>query len=283
MVNYSMPNPKPYTAPFLQDGYAAYLGGHWQRSGGVLTDFGNYLMNFDLLEIDSILLYQPQITEGLIDLYVPASASFVGFLKSNLNDSSFVALYDSLSTDQPNGEAIDFGKIKSMISQSLGETWDNIPTVYKEYITKSKPLGGIYPGTIKAKKTLMENNNISLKYSKEYLMVSFRPDSLHPNAAILLGHDDRLLNNVSMLYQLHFGKDKTNIGYRYGLMIDKNEIGLYDYALGKIVGKFIDNTGQPTDYYDSENRIVSAYLKIDLFDNDKIKKLGYRILESSNF
>ncbi|MFH2036132.1 MAG: hypothetical protein ABIJ45_06990 [Candidatus Zixiibacteriota bacterium] len=279
LINYRLQNLKPVTVPFMRDGLAAVMGGQWQRTSGVILDFGNYIMNYDLLEMDSILMYNPRSPEGLKDLYIPASASFVEYIYKQLGNDRFFALYNSLSTEFNQIDMFVPDTIKDQICAALEKDWISITSDYKNHLKNSKPSGGIYPGAEKADKILIENNYLNLGYSKNMIDVAFKPDSLRPYAAILLARDTILIGKTSSLYKLHFGPDSVNDGYRYGIMIDKNEIGLYDYALNKIIGKYIDNSGQPSGYYDSDKQIVKAYFDRVLLDDYDFDNIKLQIIE----
>jgi len=65
---------------------------------------------------------------------------------------------------------------------------------------------------------------------------------------------------------------KDNIpfeGYRYGIVGDVNEIGLYDYGINQLIAKYVFNFNPDPTYYDSTTKTISAYFNLDLLDDVK--------------
>jgi len=69
-------------------------------------------------------------------------------------------------------------------------------------------------------------------------------------------------------------------GYRYGIRYDQNEVGLYDYATGQLLAKYIWGITPSDEYFDEPNNRVMVKFRSALIDNDFLQAGQIKLLDN---
>jgi hypothetical protein len=86
-----------------------------------------------------------------------------------------------------------------------------------------------------------------------------------PRESFLFFKDSTFGSHTSLLFNEHFMGAVPFEGYRYGVRIDQNEAGVYDYAGNILTGKFILGISGSDHYYDTLSNTVTVRFRKSLF------------------
>jgi hypothetical protein len=268
LINFRLQKLPLVSLPFIRQGLAAHLGGRWQRSAQVVADFGKYILKYGILEIDSVLA--PEGHEDIIenDLVDPVSACVVEYLLSALGYDRFFELYINLSGDYEFLRNISVEEVKAKLCTPFGIGWEDLKANFAAYVESGGVSAGmIYPGEIRTDRVLIEESGLTISASKEWIQIEYQHgDTVRPDIGILFSKSASLEGKRSALFREQYRGEMAYPGYRFGVRVDKNEIGLYDYAINQIKAKYIDAFRTGTGYYDSTQNKISAYFSLDLLE-----------------
>jgi len=281
MINLKLERPPLFTIPFMRDGMATSLGGRWQRAPEVVYDFGDYIMKYDIVRPDSILTYGQYNDATAGDVTSPVGACLSRYIYQQFGDELYFDLYRKLSGDYESVVGLTPGGIQQTAASILDMDWSEIKTGFADFMEKRRQRRGlIHPGETETDRALIDSDGLRLSMSDKWIKVEYRYDSTTANEVnLLFGKDEMLEESASMLFDEQYKKKRAFEGYRYGLRMDKNEIGLYDYAVNQIKAKFIDDPGTASDYYNSAERKITAYFNLNLVENIVDITGDYRILK----
>jgi len=271
LINFRLQKLPLFAIPLMDEGFSIYLGGRWQRSPAVITDFGRYIINNDLTEIDSVLVTRNFDEATLADITYPVDACLVDYLIEKLGMDRFLELYKDLSGDALYRDTVSADYVKGVIAGVLDTDWAGVSSSFLAYLGNRPDRGGIiYPGQKINKDVLLVLDEMMLYGSKDWFQVKFFvPDSMANSFHYLFGKNEELDHKRSKLFDEQYKGKKQLDSYRYGLMVDKNEIGLYDYAANQLIGKYVYSFDPNPDYFNPEKKVITAYFSTDLF-NGKI-------------
>ncbi len=267
LINFRLQKLPLFPIPLFDEGFSIYLGGRWQRSSAVITDFGRYILNNDLTEIDSVLVQKDFDEAIMADITYPVDACLTEYIITRLGMENFLEFYKSLSGGTLFRDTVTSDFVKTAITEKLGMAWDGVEKEFMEYMAVRPDMGGkIFPGQKINKNVLLTEDNLMLYASKDWFQVKlFVPDSMVGSYHFLFGKSKDLENKKSYLFDEQY-KGKTSFqGYRYGLMIDKNEIGLYDYATNQLKAKYVYTFDPSEEYYNPEKKVITAYFSTAVF------------------
>jgi hypothetical protein len=267
LVNFKLQKLPLYTAPFLRQGLAAFLGGRWQRSPEVVCDFGAYILKYGILDVDS--LFYDTASEDLNngDISSPVGACLAEYLWNKLGMDSFFDLYRSLSGDYRHVLNLSAADIENQIADALGQEWDSVKSDFIAFeINDDKSTkGSIRPGDVNTNHKLINEAGLVISTSPEWLKIEYTAGKDEdPNISVLFDRVPEMEGKISMLLREQHPRDSVDRTFRYGIKLDKNEIGLYDYAANLIIAKYVDSFSSNTDYYDAAANKITAYLDIKL-------------------
>jgi hypothetical protein len=280
LVNFKLQHLPLFTAPFMQEGSSVWLGGRWQRAPQVMVDFGRYILKYGVTEIDSILITDK--TGGSIgsDIAYPVSAAFVEFIFNTLGPEKYFDLYRRLSGDFQFIQNMRVENISGTIAESFGRSWDEIKKEFDKSLGTGDPRGLIYPGKVATQKDILNDSGLTLSLSDRWLQVLFHPDSSSKiEIGLIFGKNAALADKNSSLYNEQYKTGHPFAGYRYGIRIDKNEIGLYDYATNQLLAKYVHDFNPNPGYYDSTANNYTAYFDVALLKNILPAQGDYEILK----
>lgn len=271
LINFKLQKLPLYNIPLMGEGFPIYLGGRWQRSSQVITDFGRYIIDNDLAEIDSVLVEDNDQNATLADITYPVDACLIDYFIEKLGLKKFLEMYRNLGGDIQYRDTVSADWVRATISKSLGRTWPEILGGFSEFLENRPDRGGlIYPGQkIKKNILLTREDRLMLYADKKWFQVKyFVPDSTNGVLHFVFDKNDRLVDKESSLFNEQY-KGKHDLGgYRWGIMIDKNEIGLYDYAANQLKAKYVESFDPNKDYYNKDKKVITAYFSLDLFNGE---------------
>jgi len=268
LVNFKLQKLPPATVPSLRGGLAAWLGGRWQRAPEVVLDFGEYILKYDVIALDSVLDPGGLTDPVNAEIAFPISAWLAEYLATSLGLDKFFELYRELSGDFRTVAALPGGEIKEMIIAATGTSWENFLADFHEHVDAcGGECGLIYPGRVRTDRPLVDSGGLKIAASKKWLQVEYDVrDSVNREITVLFGPADDMHGKRSILFSDQFGDRIPYESWRYGLKLDKNEIGLYDYATNRIIAKYVDDFAGKSDYFDNGENRVRAHFERSLID-----------------
>lgn len=268
LVNYKLQEIPLYTAPFLQEGLAVYLGGRWQRSAEVMIHFGKYILDQGIVEIDSVLLENDSLSEVSSDIAYPVAATLNDYLLNSCSPDQYWRLYRSLSGDRRIIRTLTLDKVKETIQSVLGQNWSQFDAGFKKFLAERKARGGmISPGGLSGGKTIFKDDSVMVAIADKSLQVEALADSAGKvDFSLLFGFDSTMAGKVSSIFEEHFPLGKSFEGYRFGIRMDKNEAGLYDYFGNQLLAKYVYDFDPSPEYFDRGANKFAIHFDLRLLD-----------------
>jgi hypothetical protein len=268
LVNYKLQEIPLYTASFLQEGLAVYLGGRWQRSAEVMIDFGKYILDQGIVELDSVLLENDSLSEVSSDIAYPVAATLNDYLLSAYSPDKFWQLYHSLSGDRKFIRALTVDKVKEAIQAVLGQDWVQFDAAFRKFLAERKSRGGmISPGALAGGKTIFNGDSVMVAIAGKSLQVEAVADSAGKvDFSLLFGFDSTMAGKVSSIFEEHFPLGKSFEGYRFGVRMDKNEAGLYDYFGNQLLAKYVYDFDPSPEYFNRTANRFAVHFDLKLLD-----------------
>ncbi len=261
LVNFKLQNLALFTRSFMQEGTAVFLGGRWQRSPEVMLDFGEYIVRYDIANLDSILINADTANPLGADINYPVAACLVDYLITNIGLDKFFALYRALSGDYSFYTDENIDSLKQILVAATGRKWDDLQADFIKYCTNRPPeKTKIFPGEITDAKPLVTDRGLEIAASDKWINIIYRPDSVEKtDASFLFDKSGSMKEKKSTLFDEQFKGKETFSGYRYGIRLDKNEIGVYDYFTNQLIAKYVRDFSPSAEYYDSTANRLSAH------------------------
>jgi hypothetical protein len=281
LTNFKMQKLPQFAIPALRAGLGIYLGGRWQRSPEVIIDFGEYILDYNLTEVDSILVEDNPASDATGDITYPIDACLVDFLMTELGTDKFFELYRTLSGSYETVITMSIDSIKTAMAGFLNTDWTGFKKKFNIYFAGRETHGGlIFPGEVAADKVLIEQDGLLLAASDKWLTVDYT-DSGNDNidVNILFDKSPELAGKVSSLFEEQYHKQREYEGYRFGIKLDQNEIGLYDYATNQLRAKYVVNFDPDPAYFDEGKGQIKAYFDISLLNGAVPDNSDYMILK----
>ncbi len=279
LVNFKLQKLPLFTLPVMKDGLAISLGGRWQRSPGVILDFGEYILDYKLIEIDSVLTAIENKNNEIPDITFPIEAYLIDYIYNFLGADKFFQLYRSLSGDIDFVNSLTIDEVKTIIANSFSQSWPEYKQQFEDYIASDNSHGGqIFPGQTKTNQKLLNESGLVVSSSDKWLEISFSDiNSQNPEATLMFVRPASLNGKSSKLFNEQYKDEWEYKGYRFGIRIDANEIGLYDYAINQLKAKYVYNFAPDPAYFDSASGNISAYFDIKLLDGNIPGNSDYEI------
>jgi hypothetical protein len=280
LINFKFQHLPLFTAPVMQEGLSVWLGGRWQRAPQVMIDFGGYILKYGVTEIDSILIADKSGGSIGADIAYPVSAAFTEFAYRTLGREKFIDLYRRLSGNYDFIQNLPTDNIPGIVAEFFGRSWDETKKEFEKSYSSGEGRGLIFPGKVPTNKDIFMERGLTLSTSDKWLQVIFQPDSgARPEIGLLFGKTPLLNDKKSSLFEEQYKDSAVFAGYRYGIRIDKNEIGLYDYATNQLMAKYVKDFNPNPAYYDSTANRYEAYFDLSLLKNTLPVKGDYEIFQ----
>ncbi|MCX6828692.1 MAG: hypothetical protein NT002_05355 [candidate division Zixibacteria bacterium] len=281
LVNFKLQNLPIFTVPFMQEGTAVYLGGRWQRAPDVMIDFGKYILDNGITEIDSVLLESENASSPSADIAFPVTACLADYLCTTLGNEKFFALYKNLSGNYTFVSRLKPDSVKQLVTGFAGKNWTELMDDFKKYLGSRKgATGRIFPGDVATDKVLISDSGVVLSKSNKWLKIECTASGdERVDINVLFNQIPELKDKLSSIFYEQYRQTRPFLGYRYGLKLDKNEIGLYDYATNQLKAKYVYDFAPDPAYYDSTRNKFTAYFDINLLGKVLPAKSDYMILK----
>jgi len=281
LINYKLKALPLYTLPLLREGLAVDLAGRWGKSPATLTELAVYLFKHEIVSIDSILTMSDFENQAGSDIVYPAAGLFVDFLRDKIGTKRIMDLYLRLSGPfaKLNGMSSDDVR-KVIIDATESANWEKLMFDFDEYnAARLRDKEVVKPGSIKKGKSIIEGKFVEVSENKKWISFEFlgAPGSkLKGN--FLFGHDDRLSEGASSLFEEQYGEEIPFEGYRYGVRYDENEVGLYDYATNHMIAKYIWGISPSEDYFNEKDNSIKVRFKKTLLNRMFSREENFKLL-----
>jgi hypothetical protein len=244
LINYSLRNLSLYTAPFMQEGTACYLGGRWEKSPAIISYAGYAILKFELAAPEDILTFSDfHYTVGSADISYPVSALFAGYLTGLMSPEDFRQLYLDLSGDLSDIQSWSRERIQTTLEKACGRSWDEIRDSFNVYWP---PMGTT---AITPESDIAGDSIIDMDDEQGRLIVTDDGAAVHFRIVLANGQDrgfvlmtdpDQEVNAdyKSDLFMQQLPNHRYD-GYRYGIRFTPDEIAFYDYYTNELVADYI--------------------------------------------
>jgi hypothetical protein len=278
LVNIRLQRLSLYTAPLLREGLAVHFGGRWGKAPAVLVELGAFLHQQEIMTPDSLLTMTSFERNATADIAYPVAGLMTGYLIDRVGLEKYLELYRNASGRFDYVHKLSAADMRTLIQNALGLTsWAEVLTGLDRYITDKLTAGsGSAAGQLKGR-SIASTAGVAVTGSGEWYGFSVQPEN--PGAVdvtILFGRDKALDGAYSLLYNEQFGDSVMTEGFRFGVRMDHNEAGLYDYATNHLLAKYILGITPSPEYLDPETGAVAvkfrhALLGKGLFGADKMR------------
>ncbi len=281
LVNTKLQKLPLFTLPVMQEGLAISLGGRWHRSPEVILDFGEYILDYKLTEIDSVLTAIESANNEMSDITFPIEACLIDHIYKSLGNDKFFQLYRSLSGDIGFVNNLTADEVKNIIANSFEQSWAEFKKQFEDIIARDNYHGGqILPGQIETNRELLNDGGLVVSSSDDWLQINYTDQNgQNREANLMFFKPASLEGKISALFNEQYKKEQEYKGYRFGIRIDMNEIGLYDYATNQLKAKYVYNFAPDPAYFDSTSGKISAYFDIKLLDGILPGDSDYEIIK----
>ncbi len=215
------------------------------------------------------------------DITFPIEACLVDYIYNSLGTENFFQLYYSLSGDIKFLNSIKTDDVKSKIAEAYEQSWSEFKEQFENYIASDHSFAGqIFPGQIKSGQEIFNDDGFVISSSDQWIEISYNDKEMqNPEANFMFFKSPSLSGKKSELFKEQNKENLEYKGYRFGIKIDRNEIGLYDYAINQLKAKYIFNFAPDPAYFDSVSGKISAYFDINLLDGIIPGESDYEIIK----
>ena len=240
-----------------------------------------HILDYKLIEIDSVLATIKNEGSEMPDITFPIEACLVDYIYNFLGADKFFQLYRSLSGDIGFINGLTIEEVKNIIANSFNQSWPEYKRQFEDYIASDNSHGNqIFPGRTKTNQELLNESGLVVSSSDKWLEISFSDiNSQNPEATLMFFKPASLNGKSSKLFNEQYNDGREYKGYRFGIRIDANEIGLYDYAINQLKAKYVYNFAPDPAYFDSAGGKISAYFDIKLLDGNLPGNSDYEIIK----
>lgn len=270
-----------FTLPMIQEGAAVHLGGRWGKAPEALRDLGMFLYQDSIVSLDSLLSVDGFRNAAVSDVAYPVAGIFVSYLIDRLKMKGFLEFYRDCSGSINFLEELDIEAVQIKLAETLRKkSWADVRKGFDGYLGKlKKDYAVALPGVMKKGRPVLELDGVTVTQRKGWVGFTFTAEPGQEVAGnLLFAPDAELTKAVSFLFSEQYGTEVPFEGYRYGVRLDQNEAGLYDYATNCLLAKYIWGITPSDDYFDKENNSVSVMFRNELFDGKMPTAENCRVL-----
>jgi hypothetical protein len=267
LVNIKLKHLPLYTLPMIREGLAVRFGGRWGKGASTLLDLGAFLYRDTLVAIDSMLTVRGFESGDEMDLMYPVAGVMSAYLLDRLGKQKFWPFYLSVSGRQDSLSWWKRDQVKTILVTATGrKDWADLIRDFDLFIaTKIVPNAVTIPGVSSKGKMLFADKYDTLTVDGDWLNFTVVADSGMPaHASFLFFKQADFGGQASLLFTEQFRQDVPFEGYRYGVRVDQNEAGVYDYAANLLTGKFILGINGTDHYFDPVQNKVTVRIKRSL-------------------
>ena len=195
---------------------------------------------------------------------------------------AFFDLYRKFSRSDASLDTLNHLEVRRMLAEGLGlPDWAAVQAGFSAYLDSASTRFAVaQPGIRKDGRELIHSDRVIVKLDKDWLSFEFSPESLKEvtEANFLFGKNPRLANIHSYLFDEQYQQGYPFDGYRYGVRIDQNEAGLYDYGTNELIAKYIWGITPSDEYYEASDRKVRVSFRTTLFGKNLPAAGDYTVL-----
>ena len=97
---------------------------------------------------------------------------------------------------------------------------------------------------------------------------------------LIFGRDSTMQDKVSGIFEEQYPKGAVKYdGYRFGIRMDKNEAGLYDYFANQLTAKYVYDFAPNSNYFDSTANKFAIHFELGLLDGLIPSEEDFRVLK----
>lgn len=270
------------TLPILREGVAVRYGGRWGKRVTALMDLGVYLYREKLVELDSIVTVQGFESSAGADIAYPVAGLFVAWILDRSGMPAFFDLYAKFSRSDASLDTLNHLEIRRRLAEALGlPDWAAVQAGFSSYLDSASTRFAVaQPGVPKDGKDLIHSDRVVVKMDKDWLSFEFSPEPSKEvtEANFLFGKNPRLANEHSYLFDEQYQQGYPFDGYRYGVRVDQNEAGLYDYGTNELIAKYIWGITPSEAYYEASDRKVRVSFRTSLLGKNLPSAGDYTVL-----
>ena len=270
------------TLPLLREGIAVRYGGRWGKRVTALMDLGIYLYREKLVELDSIVTVSGFESSAGADMAYPVAGLFASWILDRSGMPAFFELYRRFSRSDASLDTLNHLEIRRMLAEALGlPDWAAVRAGFSAYLDNAATRFAVaQPGAKTGGRELVHSDRVTVKLNGDWLSFEFAPEASKEvtEANFLFGKNPRLTNMRSYLFDEQYQQGSSFDGYRYGVRIDQNEAGLYDYATNELVAKYIWGITPSDAYYEPSDRKVRVSFRTSLLGKNLPAQGDYTVL-----
>ncbi len=257
------------TLPLLREGIAVRYGGRWGKRVTALMDLGVYLYREKLVELDSIVTVPGFQTSAGADIAYPVAGLFASWILDRSGMQGFFDLYRQFSRSDGSLDTLNHLEVRRLLAEGLRlPDWAAVQAGFSAHLDSTADrIAMARPGVVGKGKELIHSDRVIVTQDKDWVSFEFAPGPSREvtEGNLLFGKDQRLVNTRSPLFDEQYQMGYPYDGFRYGVRIDQNEAGLYDYATNELVAKYIWGITPSEEYYNTSDRKVRVKFRTCLF------------------
>jgi len=282
LINIKLRRQPLYVQPLLREGVAVYLGGRWGKSPASLMDLAHFLYKEQIVDLDSLLTMRDFDANSATDIAYPVAGLFCAYLIEQIGIEDFFDLYRSLSGNFQTVYQMTRADVKRATQEALDmPDWTAVLDGFRQYQEEARlRQSPVFPGTIADGDEILRGVGYVVRGDDDWLAFEFeRPAGQSVTGNLLFDSEESLQSANSELFAKQYSDKGAFEGYRYGIRYDQNEVGLYDYATGLLLAKYIWGITPSDDYFDEAQNRVTMKFRRALFDKNHLKADLIKLLD----
>ncbi len=273
LINYDLQKLPLYTAPFIQEGLAVYLGGRWGKSAPAIFYFGEINLSLDMAKLSDMLTYSGfhgQI--GSQDIAYAYAGLLSKYLIETYGMEKYKQLYRELSGSNSKIMAYSESDVKAQIETLYGVTWVDLEKGATDMARQYEYCG------IKPVRRMEWDDPPIIDDSLFSIFLSITGNTYH---FIIKGKKDLARGTIlfkqrdikiGKAYRSRLFAEQVQLmsynGETYGIPFGPDEIGLYDYRTNTLLAKYVLGFSPSPDYWDQQTKTISFSLDKRLLDGE---------------
>ncbi|HWR84148.1 MAG TPA: hypothetical protein VN285_12675 [Candidatus Deferrimicrobium sp.] len=268
LVNAVYKQVPPATHPLLGRGLAVCYGGRWGKTPAALFGLGSFLLNENIVEIDSLLTASGFESHAASDIAYPVAGLFTTYLLRQSNPRSFKHAYLALSGSREEVDTLGDSAVRREILAAVKQSsWTDLMQDFESYVKSHAAADAtVQPGSAGDTRTIVNAGAFAISDNRDWLVFEFAANAGEPlSGNLLFGPDVRLSGAVSAMFEEQYQDRQGFDGYRYGIRFDANESGLYDYAANLLLEKYIVGISPAGEYLSPGRDKITVRFRKSLF------------------
>ena len=270
-----------YTLPIMRSGAAVYHAGRWGKAPNTLMELGAYLLEYEIIELDSILTMKGFKRHSGSDIAYPVAGLFSAFLMEETNRWDYLDLYRDLSGPFDSLNGMTEQQVQQVFVKAIkADSWSDLEKKFNEFCQERiTEKAVVLPGAIDGGKSILKEDQFEIRSDKNWVSFECWGKPAQPVAGnILFDPVGDLANAGSSMFEEQYPQEFVFEGFRFGVRYDQNEVGLYDYATNYLMAKYIWGISPSEEYYDSTQNQISVRFRKELFNGQLPSGDSFKLL-----